>query len=68
MGTPDINMEEEMWKMAKGVIKVGNFNMMWDFTQGKTKEQFIREKQLENKTAMWVTKSGRIVIPQFGIV
>lgn len=59
----------KIWAMAKGSLKVNGLNVAWDFTDGLTKEQFMRryEREVEGKHEMIVLKSGRIIIPTMNI-
>jgi hypothetical protein len=46
---------------------IGGFNLMWDFTEGLSKEQFIQKRKIETRTDMIVLPNGRILMPSLGI-
>lgn len=58
---------ERMYELAKGEISVGNINMLWDFTDGLTKEQWINRFIFRND-GYFITKDGKILMPKLGIL
>lgn len=62
-GIPFEELGERMYEMAKGAISFGGFDMIWDFTEGLTKEQWVRRKEIQDGTALLITKEGRIIMP-----
>lgn len=62
---------EDAWKMAIGQMEIlPGLNMAWNLTDGLTKKQF-KERFLRN-AGLWqpkhyITKSGRIIIPELNI-
>jgi hypothetical protein len=66
MGFTLSNSDEKMYELAKGDIQVGIFNLSWDFTQGLTKEQWIKRREYELTKTIWLP-SGRVIMPELGI-
>lgn len=69
--SPTLNDTGKIYDLAKGSIRLGNLNMAWDFTEGKTKAQFITDFERKNSLnipSMYVLKSGRIIMPQLNII
>ena len=59
---------EELYKEAKGYMRLGNLNVMWDLTDGLTKEQWIkRQTKIFEPDKHYVKKDGRIMIPIMNI-
>lgn len=69
MGNQTIDIDEKCYEMAKGHFKVGDLNMMWDFTGGLSQEQWVKSRkvQLLDKCSMFVLKNGRIIMPLLDI-
>lgn len=65
MGGPTLNTEDFMWDMAKGHISLGGLNMMWDFTEGLSKEAWLHKRKVENQDrySMFILKNGRVIMP-----
>ena len=65
--SPGLNPTNEiLYEMVKGNIFFNGIHINWDFTNGLTKEQFVRKIELE-ELEMVVCKNGRILIPSMGI-
>lgn len=56
-----------LYDSAKGNVSVDGVTLSWDFTDGLTKEQWLRRRELQEGRVMIVTKSGRILMPFQGI-
>jgi len=67
--SPTTIQETDWHEMAKGTISLGGINMSWDMTDGLSKEAFNRRQNeiIYGKPFMYVTKSGRIIIPSMNI-
>lgn len=69
MGNKGIDYNE-LWKQAKGSIKIGDLTMAWDYTGGLSKSEFIKRKQAVHDydtCGIIITKSGRILMPKLNI-
>lgn len=69
-GIDENQIVENVWNMAKGNISLGKINVSFDLTEGLSEEQF-KERWLRN-VGLWqpkhyITKSGRILIPELNI-
>ena len=62
---PSINVGS-MYKHLKGNLKIGGINLDYDFTDGLDEESWIRRQEYR-ETGMYITKSGKIIIPKMGI-
>ena len=66
MGFTTINNEEDTWKLLKGNLNMGGINFSWDFTNGLSKEEYIKREQLKRQN-IFISKNGRLIIPKLGI-
>lgn len=69
MGGLTYDIDKELYKLAKGSVSIGDINMMWDFTEGLSEEEWTRKRKIEHqdKSSVFVLKSGRVIMPELGI-
>lgn len=67
--SPITNNLDKIWELAKGSIIKGSLCIDYDFTEGKTKDQFIEDwERKDNIHPIFISKSGRLIIPSMGIL
>ena len=59
---------EETYELAKGSVSLGGINMTWDFTDGLSKEEWMKRERIRSGIEPIIKDDGRILMPKLGII